>query len=257
MPEAILWIYNHQQWIYLTLLALCVWQALLLWRAQHRLHYTVFSLERDNLTGARNRSLTLVFFFAAFMAAALLSSVFIAPNLGALFGALPTPTATQPTNTPEPSVTPELVLPGLESPTPEIQTGPTPTRTPVPPGGAGCMFPGATITSPIPGAILAGVVEVRGTADIENFAFYTVEISTLGENWLTVITSQRIDPADPSSPMKPVNKDVLGMWDTRLQEPGDYALRLIVYDASGNHPTPCTLPITIVALVEPTATPSP
>ena len=110
------------------------------------------------------------------------------------------------------------------------------------------MFPGATITSPIPGAILAGVVEVRGTANIDNFAFYVVEVSTLGENWLTVITSQ----PDAEGHMSPVIEGVLGTWDTRLQDAGDYALRLVVYDAVGNHPVPCTIPITIVALVEPT-----
>jgi len=253
ISDAILWLYDHQRWVFVVLLALCVLQLFLFWRAQTHLRYTAFSIERENIVAARNRSLTLAVLWAALMAAALLSNTFLAPNLTDLFGAAPTPTIPLPTSTPAPTVTPELVLPGLESPTPEAALGPTPSRTPVPAGGAGCLFPLATITSPIPGAILAGEVEVRGAANIENFAFYVVEISTLGENWLTVITSQ----PDSEGHMLPVIDGVLGKWDTRLQEPGDYALRLVVYDAAGNHPVPCTIPITIAPLIEPTDTPFP
>ena len=252
MPEAILWIYDHQRWIYLILVALCAWQVFLLWRAQSRLRFTAFSIERENLIRERNRGLTMIFLFAALMAAVLLSNAFLAPNLADLFGFPSTPTPILPTDTPGPTVTAELVLPGLESATPDLQIGPTATRTPVPAGGSGCMFPGATITSPIPGAILADVVEVRGTANIDNFAFYVVEVSTLGENWLTVITAPRVKDAAGIEHIFPVVDDVLGTWDTRLQDAGDYALRLVVYDAVGNHPVPCTIPITIVALVEPT-----
>lgn len=256
MPDVVLWIYAYQRWVYVVLLGLSAWQLFLFWRAQRRIKYTVFNIERERFTADRNRALTTAFLCATLMGAVLLSNAFIAPNLTELFGVPPTPTPVLPTDTPAPTVTPELVLPGFESPTPETIAGPTPSRTPVPVGGSGCQFPGATITSPIPGAILAGKVEVRGTANIENFAFYIVEISTLGENWLTVITSQRENPADPNSSMKPIVDGVLGEWDTSLQEPGDYALRLTVYDAAGNHPLPCTIPITIQAPF-PTPTPTP
>ena len=114
------------------------------------------------------------------------------------------------------------------------------------------MFPGATISSPIPGAILAGAVEIRGTAKIENFAFYVIEVSTLGDNWLTIITSQPDENGNP----RPVTDGILGVWDTSLQDPGDYALRLIVYDSAGNYPVPCTIPITLQR-PQPTLTPTP
>jgi hypothetical protein len=104
---------------------------------------------------------------------------------------------------------------------------------------------------------LAGKVEVRGTANIENFAFYVIEVSTLGNNWLSVITSPKVTPV-PSGPelSMPVVEGILGVWDTSLQEPGNYALRLTVYDSAGNSPLPCTIPITIQAQV-PTLTPTP
>lgn len=221
------------------------WQVWAFWHAHHLAHYTVFNIERENYYRDRSRALILLLLFASLFFAVLLSNSFIAPNLTELMGAPPTPTDVLPTFTPEPTVTPELVLPGLETPTLDVAAGPTPTRTLVPPGGSGCQFLSATIRSPIPGAILAGVVQVQGTAQIDNFAFYTVEISTLGDNWLTLFTSQREDPTDPNSAMKPVVDGVLGTWDTSLQQPGDYALRLTVYDAAGNHPVPCTIPITI------------
>lgn len=253
MPDVILWIFNRQLWFYLGLFAIVGWQIWALWHTHHLARYTVFNIERENHVRERTRALILLFLFATLLLALLLSNSFIAPNLTELLGAPPTATAILPTHTPEPTVTPELVLPGIETATPEIAIGPLPTRTAVPPGGAGCQFPAATIRSPIPGAILAGVVEVQGTAKVDNFAFYTIEINTLGDNWLTLFTSQREDPADPNSSMKPIVDGVLGTWDTRLQEPGDYALRLTVYDAAGNYPIPCTIPITI-QLPLPTAT---
>jgi hypothetical protein len=256
MPDVVLWINDHQQWIYLALLALCGWQLFVIGRTQRRLQYTVFNIERERYQADRTRALTTVSLCAALLAVALLSNAFLAPNLTELWGVPPTASPAVPSVTPGPTVTPELVLPGLETPTPEVAVGPTASRTAVPVGGAGCQFPGATITSPIPGAILAGRVEVRGTANIDNFAFYIVEVSTLGDNWLTVITSQREDPTLLDSPMRPVIDDVLGSWETSLQEPGEYALRLKVYDSAGNYPMPCTIPITIQAPF-PTATPTP
>jgi hypothetical protein len=250
MPDVILWIYNQQLWIYGGLLVLCGWQLLLFWRRQSRLQYTVFNVERESLASQRNIFLTLGFIFVALLTATLVSNLFLAPNLTELYGAPPTPTEIQPTPTFAPTVTPELVLPGFETDTPPPETGPVSTRTPIPVGGSGCLYPPATITSPIPGAILAGVVEIRGTANIDNFAFYVIEVSTLGDNWLTVITS----PTDENGDPKPVVDDILGTWNTALIDPGDYGLRLIVYDSAGNHPLACTIPITIQSPL-PTETP--
>lgn len=258
MSDVILLISDFQLWIYLVLLALFIWQAWAVWHAHHLAHFTtVFNIEREKYVNERTRSLTSAFLIIAIMTAVLLSNTFVAPNLTELLGVPPTPTAIIPTNTPLPTITPQLVLPGISTPTSEIVAGPTSTKTPVPAGGSNCQFPAATILSPIPGAILAGKVEIKGSANIENFAFYVIEVSTLGTNWLSVITSPKITP-QPSGPEMslPVNNGTLGIWDTSLQQPGDYALRLTVYDSAGNSPLPCTIPITIQAFA-PTATPTP
>ena len=80
-----------------------------------------------------------------------------------------------------------------------------------PAGGVGCTNPLAMITSPLPGAVLSGSVEVQGVANIPDFAFYVLEISTLGGNWLNLYTDN-----------EPVKGGVLGEWNTELHKPDDY-----------------------------------
>ena len=245
MADPILWIARNGRWVYVALLLIAALQIFLWWRAQRRLRFTYFQVERETLFNARSRAMSLLFMAITLMAVVVLSNAFIAPNLTPLLGALPTPTEPLPTGAPIPTFTPELVMPGLETSTLEVTGPPPPTRTAVPvQGSPGCLNPLATINSPIPGAILSGEIEILGTANVENFAFYKIEISTLGNNWLTVITN-----------VIPVSGASLGKWDATSQPPGDYALRLVVINASGTGPEPCTLPITIVEPPPPTPTP--
>ena len=80
-------------------------------------------------------------------------------------------------------------------------------NTQVPISGVGCESTSAVISSPLPGAVLSGNIEVQGTADITDFAFYTLEISTLGDNWLTVHTQD-----------SPVSSGVLGNWNASIYD---------------------------------------
>ena len=252
MIEAILWISRTQAWIFLLLASVGVLLLWLWWSARRRLRRARFGIERAMLVNARSRAVIVIFMTITLMAAVLLLNVFIAPNLTAMFGVPPTLGAGDLlTDTPAPTPTAELVLPGFETPTPESSAEPTATLTPVPVGGANCLNPQATITSPIPGAILAGEIEVSGTANVDNFAYYKVEISTLGDNWLTVIISQ----SDAEGRILPVVNGILGKWNTAQQTPGDYALRLVVYNSPGDFPPPCTIPITITAPITPSPTP--
>jgi hypothetical protein len=252
MIEAILWISRNHKWIYLLLASVGVLLLWLWWSAQRRLRRARFGIERAMLINVRARAVIVIFMTVTLMAAVLLLNVFVAPNLTDLFGASPTSSAGDlAADAPAPTPTTELVLPGFETPTPEFAAGPTATLTPVPVGGADCLNPQATITSPIPGAILAGEIEVSGTADVDNFAFYVVEISTLGDNWLTVLTSQ----PDAEGKILPVVNGLLGKWNTALQAPGDYALRLVVKNSSGDFSPPCTIPITVTAPITPSPTP--
>ena len=71
-------------------------------------------------------------------------------------------------------------------------------------------------------------------ANIPNLAFYVLEISTLGSNWLNIYTDNQ-----------PVDGGVLGRWDSGLYPSGDYSFRLVVHETSGAFVDPCTIPITI------------
>ncbi|HCU80683.1 MAG: hypothetical protein CL789_02990 [Chloroflexi bacterium] len=136
-----------------------------------------------------------------------------------------------------PTVTPDVVLLLPGQPT---QTGVSADNlvkqknTQVPMGGVGCDNTNAVIYSPLPGAVLSGDVEVQGTADITDFAFYTLEISTVGDNWLTVHTQDT-----------PVTSGVLGNWNASVYQQGEYAFRLVVYNAAGAYSKPCVIPIFI------------
>jgi len=136
-----------------------------------------------------------------------------------------------------PTVTPDviLLLPGQATPvvSKELDTRRR-VNTQIPIGGSGCDNKKAVIYSPLPGAVLSGKVEVQGTADIVDFAFYVLEISTLGDNWLTVHTQDI-----------PVSSDILGNWNASFYPQGEYGFRLVVYNAAGAYPVPCVIPIYI------------
>jgi hypothetical protein len=102
---------------------------------------------------------------------------------------------------------------------------------------AGCLNPEATLTSPEPEQTLSGVVEVRGMANIVNFAFYKVEIREL--------TAESIWRAI-SAGTEPKMDELLAVWDTSLVPAGGYALRLVVTDTAGNAPFPCAIRVRVV-----------
>lgn len=233
MITAIELIDRYHTWVYWGLLIIAGYQLVLFWRARHILNLATFNLVREVAIRTINRSLSLLFLIGLLLALVFINVTYIAPNIPTLFDVEPTAAPTTPTPVP-PTATSPAIIPGMPTTTPVGTATLMPTITPVPLAGGGCSNPDATITSPLPGAILGGEVEVLGTADVPNFAFYALEVSTLGDNWLTVFTAD-----------VPVRDGVLGIWNAGLQPPGDYAFRLVVRQADGSGPEPCTIPITI------------
>ncbi|MCC6190298.1 MAG: hypothetical protein IT318_14800 [Anaerolineales bacterium] len=139
-----------------------------------------------------------------------------------------------------------LILPELTGPrqTPTPQFTPTPSPSPVAAANdlvvdsSGCENPNATLTAPQPDERIAGAFEVRGTADIPNFAFYKFEISgaSTGGEWLALGVGTT-----------PVVDDFLGRFDASARESGHYAFRLVVLDSAGNSPPPCVVAVTLVS----------
>jgi len=85
-------------------------------------------------------------------------------------------------------------------------------------------------------AVLTGVVDIRGSAQIDFFDYYKFEFRHEGAaEWSFV---ERFDHT--------VVDGVLGVWDTSPPLPaGSYIFRLVVVDKSGNYPEPCEVEVTI------------
>jgi hypothetical protein len=136
---------------------------------------------------------------------------------------LPTPTMT-PTSTPRPQPTP--VAP-VETSTPE------PTQPAVSPPA--CPNPGVRLSEPGDGAVVSGVIQLVGSANIPNFEYYKFEFRGNGFGDWTFI--QRFNT--------PISGGILGAWDTRSVASGEYQFRLVVVDQTGNYPTPCVLRLVV------------
>lgn len=225
---------QYELWLYGGLALTVLWYIGQAWRSHHRLSISVYGLEREAAGVSRSRALSMLVVVIASGSLVYMTARYVNPNLTVFLPAEATPAVVLLTL--EPTSTPDvvIVLPGQATPTlsgtPRSQLA----STPLPAGGVGCTNPLATITSPLAGAVLSGIVEVQGVSNIPDFAFYVLEISTLGGNWLNLYTDN-----------EPVKGGVLGEWNTEFHKPGDYSFRIVVYDASGAFVAPCTIPITV------------
>jgi tetratricopeptide (TPR) repeat protein len=93
------------------------------------------------------------------------------------------------------------------------------------------------IDAPAQGAVLNSVVEVRGSAHSDNFDYYKLEsgVGASPTEWSVI------------GPLvyEPVINGTLGTWDTSLLPDGEYSLRVVVVDRSGNTYPAYTLTVTI------------
>jgi hypothetical protein len=184
-----------------------------IYTAHQDLRKTIFGLEREALSRRQNRSISMLIFLA--FASGL---VFAAVNY-----ALPQVRRAQ-----------------LLQPAGSTEIPVTPTPTPLILYGvdlSGCTNPHATIKSPTPGQAVQGSVDIRGSADIADFAFWKYELGNpqAANVWVTLKASN-----------KPVSDDVLGTWDSTTVPPGVYQLRLTVTDSKGNSPKPCVVPLQVL-----------
>ncbi|MFP4345196.1 MAG: hypothetical protein ACLFU8_10920 [Anaerolineales bacterium] len=156
-----------------------------------------------------------------------------------------TPTPTQ-TITPTLATTVEAVTDD-STPTPEAAEStatatPTPTPTPLPTAEPpNCPSPDVQITAPSAGSTLSGAnapVEIRGTAQINAFAYYKFEVQFPESDAPSFIAQFN----------QPVENGVLGYWDISNPESypvgGPYRFRLVAVDIYGNTQG-CVIPVYI------------
>lgn len=210
-----------EAWIYGGLGALALVCLSLFWAAYRRADRTPFGLEKDAARRLQNAAL------AGLFSLGLLAAAVFGLNR---YAALP--------NAP--------VLAGTPGPNPSAP--PAATATPILGGGplqvdsSGCANPAITLTQPTAGQQLSGVVEIKGTANPPNFAFYQVEISGAATNgaWVTLAVGN-----------VPKINALLGAFDTTPYLPGQYAFRLVVTDNVGQAAPPCVIVVTFVGAAPP------
>lgn len=109
------------------------------------------------------------------------------------------------------------------------------TGTVIPPAPPVCEPGKIEWTSPKEGEEIKGSVELKGTANIPDFGFYKYEFSQDNVNWTTMQANRAI-----------VINGVLGVWDTSLRIPGDYYLRLVVYNNQETALPACIVKVRII-----------
>ncbi len=216
MEEALLLIASLQGWIY-TLLALAALVYLrLAVQSNAEVRSSLFGLERERGAARRSRALAMLGLIGLAGLATFLVSTFLVPSVPAVA---------------RPTLVPTISL--LTTATEAIGG----TVVPQAPDSTGCLNPTATISSPSGGAQIQGLVEIRGSANIPNFAFYKIEIkaSDSSANWqvITAGTESKVE-------------NLLGVWDTSLVINGVYLLQLVVTDTAGNAPLPCALEVVVL-----------
>ena len=225
MAEALLIIEGYQVWIYflLAIAGLIYLRQTWHWYSQRRA--SMFQLERERASSRLARSAALLTLALALMLTTFVLATFAGPAV---------PASLRPTTLPTFSLLETPTLPGATGEANLTTATPLPT---VSVDSSGCLNPLATLTAPKDGDSLTGTVEVDGTANIANFAFFKYEYISLtpGSVWRAVqaVTERRVN-------------EKLGTWDTSLLIPGDYALRLVVTDAGGNAPLPCVIRVQIL-----------
>jgi hypothetical protein len=229
---------NFAIWIYIACALTVLVYLRVIYLAKKERGASLFTIEKEVATGRAYRAIFTILGLLAIVVLVAFVDVYLAPSLGIAVAVstpegpliLPTPTVTPVPPTPTATATRgPLVRPTPPwTPTPE----PSPTAVVLP---ATCPDPGATITYPGRGQRVSGAVEIRGTAQIDDFSYYKVEF-WLGDGGseIHVIGETRDTP---------VQNGVLVVWNTGNLS-GPATLRLSVVKSDGNFVS-CDVPVVV------------
>jgi hypothetical protein len=225
MEQVLQFFQAYEIWIYVILGILFLWQIRKFAVAWEELRGAFFGLEREAAQSRVNSAATMVVLLIIMAVAEFTIVTFVVPTLP---GANPLPTAGL-----DLLATPTITLPPqTQNPNETQEATPTPGEIPA---AEGCVAGQINLTSPVNGDRVSGSITVRGSADIPNFGFYTLQIARPGDAvWLPKQVGQQA-----------VRNDTLGIWDTTLLTPGDYMFRLVVTDNLGKEFTPCAIQVTV------------
>jgi len=233
---------EYEHYIYALVVLVAVFALRSVFMARRERRSAVFPLEREIALMRLYRTAGLTVLLALVMAGTWSVGHLLLPKLA--YGTIlttPTPDILLLIDTPTPTLPPPTATP-TTTPTPR----PRPTRRPPPPQTTptpavlppACPNPGAALASPGQGQAITGETQVIGTASIPNFQFYKLEWRNAAgpEQWNWFAGSET-----------PVVGGVLGSFNPAGLPPGNYIIRLVVVDNTGNYPNPCTVQVTIPA----------
>lgn len=214
---------NYEALIYITL---AIW-GLFVFRSMYRTwrewRDSVFSLEREFALRRLGRITAIALLILGLMFAEFFIATFVAPSLPAS-DILTTPTL-------------DLLAapPGTLSPADATQAALSPGTQSAPSGMNGCVPNQIMITSPQPGDVVNGSIQIIGTANVPNFGFYKYEIAPIGtQNWATI-----------SAGREAKQDEELGAWNTASLTNGEYFLRLVITDNEGASLEPCVIAVRV------------
>lgn len=212
---------SYEPLIYIALAIGAMFAFRRMWHSWREWRDSVYGLEREFALRRLGQATALAILILGLVFAEFFIATFVAPTLPAS-DILATPTL-------DLLVTPAgTVAPGT--------TALVVTQAVVPNGMSGCVPDQIMITAPQPGDVVRGIVEITGTANVPNFAFYKYEIAPMGtQNWAPI-----------SADRKPVTNAKLGDWSTTSLTNGDYFLRLVITDNLGKELEPCVLAVRVL-----------
>lgn len=225
---------NNADWLYglIAVTALILLRFALVARRERR--QAAFTLEREAALNRTHNLLRLAVLLLLLLGGVWAISHYLAPAVEPIMAQadptptpvflIDTPTATPPPPTETPTITPTF------TPRPRATPRPIPTTPPATPAAPPVVRPNcpdsrAVILEPGAGQRLTGPVQVIGTAQTENFQYYKIEFKPAGA------------PGDFSFYLRrenPVPNGPLGVWDPSGLPPGEYLLRLVTVDITGN-----------------------
>jgi hypothetical protein len=102
----------------------------------------------------------------------------------------------------------------------------------------GCIPDQIEWTNPVDGDTISGTVTLQGTVNVTDLGHYKYQFAQYGsDSWTDIAAGDT----------KIINGPLGGNWDTSELTPGDYQLRLVVYDNKAVSLPECTIKITVAA----------
>lgn len=227
MEELLAFLKQNEFGIYLLFGAIAFIYLLKLISAMREWQGTVFGLERESAQRRFATTLSILLLLIMFVFAEFVIVSFIAPTYPQ--------TSALPTTTLDVLATTTVTLPALVAGASAHEALPTPT-TPLLVTEEGCIPGQIEWINPTPGQTISGSIELKGTVNVPNLGFYQFEYSEQNSDVWRKFAVDHVQKLNGT----------IGYWDTSLQEPGDYLLRLVVVD-NQNQPFPaCIIPVRVV-----------